>query len=105
MTSADESEASEHDEETPEERAQRLERISDILFGSAKMTTADGKTWGDLQHESGRSSCETPLGQVTWEGVLTETTPITMPDGRTIPFYSLISHTNGECLRWMSRFL
>jgi hypothetical protein len=41
---------------------------------------------------------ETPYGEISYSGELNEQTLMTMPNGIEIPFYSLISHTNGDCL-------
>ena len=43
---------------------------------------------------------ETPYGEISYSGELNEQTLMTMPNGFEIPFYSLVSHTNGECLSY-----
>jgi hypothetical protein len=41
---------------------------------------------------------DTPWGEISYSGELDESTLLTMPDKKQIPFYSLISHTQGDCL-------
>jgi len=45
---------------------------------------------------------ETPIGLLKWKGRLTERTLVTMPDGSKRHWYSIISHTHGEALRWLA---
>ncbi len=40
---------------------------------------------------------DTPWGEISYSGELNEETLLTMPNGKQIPFYSLISHTQGDC--------
>lgn len=47
---------------------------------------------------SNRETVDTPWGKISYSGKLDEKTMLTMPDGGKIPFYSLISHTQGDCL-------
>lgn len=48
------------------------------------------------------SSFSTPIGVLSWDGNLAEDTLITFPDGAEVPFYSVISQTNGAALEWLS---
>ena len=43
---------------------------------------------------------DTPWGEISYSGNLDEKTQLTMPNGKEIPFYSLISHTQGDCLAY-----
>ena len=47
---------------------------------------------------SNRKTVDTPWGEISYSGKLSEKTLLTMPNGKEIPFYSLISHTQGDCL-------
>lgn len=45
---------------------------------------------------------QTPIGRIAWRGRLEEATMLTMPDGKQVRFYSLISMTNGACFDWFA---
>jgi hypothetical protein len=45
-----------------------------------------------------KTTVDTPWGEISYSGKLDENTELTMPNGKQIPFYSLISHTQGDCL-------
>lgn len=45
-----------------------------------------------------KTTVDTPWGKISYVGKLDEDTQLTMPNGTEIPFYSLISHTQGDCL-------
>lgn len=45
-----------------------------------------------------KTTVDTPWGEISYSGKLDESTQLTMPNGKEIPFYSLISHTQGDCL-------
>lgn len=45
-----------------------------------------------------KTQLDSPWGKISYSGELTEQTLLTMPNGSEIPFYSLISHTQGDCL-------
>ncbi len=47
---------------------------------------------------SNKITVETPWGEISYSGKLDEKTVLTMPNGNKIPFYSFISHTQGDCL-------
>lgn len=50
--------------------------------------------------KSKRYTIDTPWGRISYKGNLSESTLLNMPNGRRIPFYSLISHTQGDCLAY-----
>jgi hypothetical protein len=47
-----------------------------------------------------KTTVETPWGEISYSGKLDENTQLKMPNGKEIPFYSLISHTQGDCLAY-----
>lgn len=49
-----------------------------------------------------RYTVDTPWGRISYKGNLSENTLLTMPNGKQIPFYSFISHTQGDCLAYFS---
>lgn len=48
---------------------------------------------------------ETPVGRISWCGILDGATMLTMPNGTKTRFYSLISMANSACLEWFHRSL
>lgn len=52
--------------------------------------------------KSNRLTVDTPWGKISYAGELSEKTLMRMPDGKEIPFYSLISHTQGDCLPYFA---
>ena len=59
-------------------------------------TTCD-EQWGFAMPET---VIDTPQGKMSWHGELNEHTAITLPNGRVVSFYSIISMTNGACFEW-----
>ncbi len=49
-----------------------------------------------------KTTVGTPWGEISYSGKLDENTELTMPNGKQIPFYSLISHTQGDCLPYFA---
>jgi hypothetical protein len=47
------------------------------------------------------SSTETPIGVISWDGTLNEETKIVLPNGTKVPFYTLVSQTNGLIINWL----
>jgi len=52
-----------------------------------------------------RTTVSTPVGEVSWEGELKETSAIRFSGGNKIPFSRWVALTNGECFIWISDFL